>query len=316
MGPHMTSLPLDAIDLAVDLGGVSMPNPITTASGCFASGREIDRFWDVDQLGALVVKSITLEPREGLPTPRMHETPSGMLNAIGLQNPGIDAWIEKDLSWLTERGVRTIASVAGDSVGDFAKVTRRLHEAGGVTAIEINLSCPNVEHRGLVFACHAHDAAEVMAAVRAETDLPLFAKLTSDVTDVVAIAEACLEAGSTGLSLINTLLGMAIDPWTGKPRIANTYGGLSGPAIRPVAIRNVHQVHQAYPDVPIIGMGGVRRVEDVIEFIRAGATAVAIGTAGFAEPFLGRDLIDELRRWLADRGVRRVSELHGVVEPW
>ncbi|MDX1510663.1 MAG: dihydroorotate dehydrogenase [Nitriliruptorales bacterium] len=312
----MTSLPHDAVELAVDLGGVAMANPITTASGCFASGAEIDRFWDVNQLGALVVKSITLEPREGLPTPRMHETPSGMLNAIGLQNPGIDRWIANDLAWLRERGVTTIASVAGKSVHDYAEVTRRLQEAGGVAALEINLSCPNVEHRGLVFACSAPDSAEVMAAVRAETDRPLFAKLTSDVTDIVAIAGACLEAGATGLSLINTLLGMAIDPWTGKPRIHNTYGGLSGPAIRPVAIRNVHQVHQAFPQVPIIGMGGVRKVEDVIEFIRAGATAVAIGTAGFAEPFLGRDLIEELRGWLADRGVRKVSELRGAVEPW
>jgi dihydroorotate dehydrogenase (NAD+) catalytic subunit len=156
----------------------------------------------------------------------------------------------------------------------------------------------------------------VVTAVRAQTDLPLFAKLTSDVTDIVAIAGASLEAGATGLSLINTLLGMAIDPWTGKPRIHNGYGGLSGPAIRPIAIRNVHQVHQAFPEVPIIGMGGVRRVEDVIEFIRAGATAVAIGTAGFAEPFLGRDLIDELRRWLADRGIHKVTELRGLVEPW
>jgi dihydroorotate dehydrogenase (NAD+) catalytic subunit len=246
----------------------------------------------------------------------MHETPSGMLNAIGLQNPGIDQWIANDLAWLREKGVRTIASIAGKSVHDYAEVTRRLHEAGGVAAIEINLSCPNVEHRGLVFACSALDSADVVTAVRAQTDLPLFAKLTSDVTDIVAIAGASLEAGATGLSLINTLLGMAIDPWTGKPRIHNGYGGLSGPAIRPIAIRNVHQVHQAFPEAPIIGMGGVRRVEDVIEFIRAGATAVAIGTAGFAEPFLGRDLIDELRRWLADRGIHKVTELRGLVEPW
>jgi dihydroorotate dehydrogenase (NAD+) catalytic subunit len=317
------AIPPSEVDLAVDLGGIAMDNPITTASGCFASGPEIDRFYDVTDLGAIVVKSITPEPREGLPTPRMAETPAGMLNAIGLQNPGIDAWLDRDLPWLRSRGAKVIASIAGKTVDDFREVARKLARSGpaspgggGVVGFEVNLSCPNVEHRGLVFACSPTDSAEVIAAVRREANVPVFAKLTSDVTDIVAIAGAVLDAGADGLTLINTLLGMAIDPETGRPQLSNTYGGLSGPAIRPVAVRNVHQVHQAFPDVPIIGCGGVRTATDVIEFVRAGATAVAVGTATFIDPFAGKLLVDEVRAWLAQRGIRSVSELRGQVEPW
>jgi dihydroorotate dehydrogenase (NAD+) catalytic subunit len=317
------AIPADEVDLAVDLAGIAMANPVTTASGCFASGPEIDRFWDVTDLGAIVVKSITPEPREGLPTPRMAETPSGMLNAIGLQNPGIDAWLERDLPWLTSRGAQVVASIAGKSVEDFREVARKLRGhapsapgLGGVVGVEVNLSCPNVDHRGLVFACSADDSASVIAAVRRELDVPVFAKLTSDVTDVVAVARSVVDAGADGLTLINTLLGMAIDPESGRPQLSNTYGGLSGPAIKPVAVRNVHQVHQALPDVAIIGCGGVRTVADVVEFVRAGATAVAVGTATFIDPFAGRLLIDGLRTWLADRGIRSVAELRGAVHPW
>jgi dihydroorotate dehydrogenase (NAD+) catalytic subunit len=317
------AIPTSEVDLAVDLGGIAMANPITTASGCFASGPEINRFYDVTDLGAIVVKSITPEPREGLPTPRMAETPAGMLNAIGLQNPGIDAWLDRDLPWLRSRGARVIASIAGKTVDDFREVARKLARSGtagpgggGVVGFEVNLSCPNVEHRGLVFACSPTDSAEVIAAVRREANVPVFAKLTSDVTDIVAIARAVLDAGADGLTLINTLLGMAIDPETGRPQLSNTYGGLSGPAIRPVAVRNVHQVHQAFPEVPIIGCGGVRTAADVIEFVRAGATAVAVGTATFIDPFAAKLLVDEVRAWLAQRGIRSVSELRGQVEPW
>ncbi|MEX2504076.1 MAG: dihydroorotate dehydrogenase [Egicoccus sp.] len=307
------TIPGDEVDLAIDLAGIAMDNPITTASGTFASGPEIDRFWDVSQLGAIVVKSITPEPREGLPTPRMAETPSGMLNAIGLQNPGIDRWLEKDLPWLQGRRAKVIASIAGKTVDDFREVARRLRRQAGVVGIEVNLSCPNVEHRGLVFACSGDQSAEVIRAVKRESDVPVFAKLTSDVTDVVAIARSVVDAGADGLTLINTLLGMAIDPESGRPRMSNVYGGLSGPAIKPVAVRNVHQVHQAMPEVPIIGCGGVRTVADVIEFVRAGATAVAVGTATFVDPFAGQTLVNELRSWLAQRGIHSVSELRGKV---
>jgi dihydroorotate dehydrogenase (NAD+) catalytic subunit len=306
----------DAIDLQVHLAGVALPNPITTASGCFASGVEVERFYDVTELGAIVVKSITREPRSGLPTPRMVETPSGMINAIGLQNPGIDAWLERDLPWLQERGARVIASIAGHTVEDFATVAARLRDHEAIVAVEVNLSCPNVEDRGLVFACSAHDSREVVAAVRAETTVPVLAKLTSDVTDIVAIAEAVVEAGADGLTLINTLLGMAIDPDTGRPEVWNTYGGLSGPAIRPVAVRNVHQVHQALPQVPILGCGGARTVGDVVQFLRAGASAVAVGTATFVDPFVGPRLIADLRHWCADRGIAAVTDLIGDVRPW
>jgi dihydroorotate dehydrogenase (NAD+) catalytic subunit len=307
---------LDSVDLSIDLGGVRLDNPITTASGCFASGPEIDRFFDISELGAIVVKSITLEPREGLPTPRMAETASGMLNAIGLQNPGVDRWLAKDLVWLQGKGVPVIVSIAGRSVDEFREVARRLRGKAGIVAVEVNLSCPNVEHRGLVFACHADPAAEVIRAVRRELpELPVFGKLTPDVTSIVEVARAVVEAGATGLSLINTTLGMAIDAETGRPRIANTYGGLSGPAIKPIAIRAVHQVHTALPDVPLIGMGGIRTVPDVVEIIRAGATAVAIGTANFADPFATRALLVGLRRWLAERAFTDVRHLRGQVVP-
>jgi dihydroorotate dehydrogenase (NAD+) catalytic subunit len=305
------------VDLSVRLAGIELPNPITSASGCFASGVEIDRFHDVADLGAVVVKSITLEPRQGLPTPRMAETPSGMLNAIGLQNPGVEAWISKDLPWLRERGVRAIASVAGRTADDFRQVARALTEAGGdtIVALEVNLSCPNVEDRGLVFACSAPDSAEVIRGVAHEAAVPVFAKLTSDVTDIVEIARAVVAAGADGLTLINTLLGMAIDPETGRPELANTYGGLSGPAIRPVAVRNVHQIHSALPEVPILGCGGVRTVPDVVQFLRAGVTGVAIGTATFVDPFVAPRVVDGLARWCAERGIPAVSQLIGATVP-
>jgi dihydroorotate dehydrogenase (NAD+) catalytic subunit len=298
------------------MAGVELPNPITTASGCFSSGMEIDRFYDVTDLGAITVKSMTLEPRQGLPTPRMAETPAGMLNAIGLQNPGVETWRARDLAWLQGKGAKVIASIAGGSVEEFRDVARKLRRATGVIAIEVNLSCPNVEHRDLVFACHAGSSAEVISAVVREADVPVFAKLTSDVTDVVEVARSVVDAGAKGLTLINTLLGMSIDPETGRPGLSNGYGGLSGPAIRPVAVRNVHQVHQAMPEVPIIGTGGVRTVEDVIEMVRAGASLVAVGTANFVDPFAGRDLIRGLRRWLARRGISSIAELRGAVHPW
>jgi dihydroorotate dehydrogenase (NAD+) catalytic subunit len=312
------TIPAADVDLGVGLAGLRLHNPVTTASGCFASGAEMDRFYDVTDLGAVVVKSITREPREGLPTPRMAETPSGMLNAIGLQNPGIDAWLERDLPWLRDRGATVIASVAGRTVEDYQHVARQLSAAAGDTigALEINLSCPNVEDRGLVFACSAPDSAEVIRAVRSATRLPVLAKLTSDVTDIVAIAQAVVEAGADGLTLINTLLGMAIDPETGRPELYNTYGGMSGPAVRPVAVRNVHQVHQALPDVPILGCGGVRTVTDVVQFLRAGASAVSVGTTTFVDPFAGTRLVDELREWLAFRGITTARELIGATTTW
>jgi dihydroorotate dehydrogenase (NAD+) catalytic subunit len=308
-----------AVDLSVELGGIHLDNPIATASGCFASGEEMDRFYDVTELGAIVVKSITREARSGLPTPRMSETPAGMLNAIGLQNPGVAYWTANDLPWLRERGASVIASIAGRTVEDYREVARMLREAdtdGTIVGLEVNLSCPNVEDRGLVFACSPTDSAQVIAAVAEEAEVPVLGKLTSDVTDIVEVAAAVVDAGAQGLTLINTLLGMAIDPETGKPELYNTYGGLSGPAIRPVAVRNVHQVHRALPEVPILGCGGARSVTDVIQFLRAGASAVSVGTSTFADPFVGQRLIAELRSWLAERGIASVRQLIGATGSW
>jgi dihydroorotate dehydrogenase (NAD+) catalytic subunit len=304
--------PTGAVDTSVELAGLRLPNPVVTASGCFASGAEIHRFYDVGQLGAVVVKSITLEPREGLPTPRMAETPSGMLNAIGLQNPGVDGWLERDLPWLRDRGVTTVVSIAGKSVEEYREVARRLRGARSIAAVEVNISCPNVEDRNIVFACRPDASAEVIAAVRREVSVPVFAKLTPDVTDITEIAHATVDAGADGLSLINTTLGMAIDVEKAAPKLANTVGGLSGPAIRPIAVRCIWQVRQALPDTPIIGMGGVATARDAVELMMAGADAVAVGTANFVDPYAAIEIVEGLEDWCLEHGVDAVRELTGA----
>ena len=245
-------------DLRTNIAGLGLPNPILTASGCAAAGRELQQFFDVAELGAVVTKSILLDPRAGRATPRMAETASGMLNSIGLQGPGVEAFVAHDLPWLVERGARAIVSIAGGSVQDYYRLAQRLSDVPGISALEVNISCPNVEDRGHVFACHADSAASVISAVRRATDpaVPVLAKLSPDVTDIVEIATAVVDAGADGLSMINTLLGMAIDPITLRPVLAGVTGGLSGPAIRPVAVRCIWQVHAALPTVPIVGMGG------------------------------------------------------------
>lgn len=301
------------VDLRVALGPLGLRNPIVTASGCFASGQEIDRFFDVRRLGAVVVKSITLEPRPGLPTPRMAETTGGMLNAIGLQNPGIDAWLEHDLPWLVEHRVPTIASIAGKTVAEYRTLAERLRGQPGVVAIEANISCPNVEDRGIIFACRDDATHEAITQVTRVSTVPVFAKLTPDVTDIAGIAAAAQGAGATGVSVINTTLGMAIDVETMRPKLGAVTGGLSGPAIKPIAVRAVHQVHRALPDLPIIGMGGIRSVEDIVEFVLAGASAVAVGTATFANPLAALELLEQLPVWLAAHGHPRLAALRGAV---
>jgi dihydroorotate dehydrogenase (NAD+) catalytic subunit len=303
-----------ATDLRARLGQTELPNPILTASGCASSGRELAQFLDVSKVGAVVTKSVMLAPRAGRPTPRMAETPSGMLNSIGLQGPGIDAFLQRDLPWLLSRGARAVVSIAGGTVDEYAELTERLSDAAGVTAIEVNISCPNVEDRGQVFACDSGAAAAVIDAVRgrARYDIPVFAKLSPDVTDIVAIARACVAAGADGLSLINTLLGMAIDVDTMRPVLAGMTGGLSGPAIRPVAVRCIWQVREALPDVPIIGMGGVRTGRDALELILAGATLVSVGTAIFHDPSACIRIVRELEEELARRGVERLSDAIGL----
>jgi dihydroorotate dehydrogenase (NAD+) catalytic subunit len=302
------------VDLTTDLAGLTLPNPVMTASGCAAAGRELDQFFDVAELGAVVTKSIMREPRSGRPTPRMAETPSGMLNSIGLQGPGIDAFLAYDLPWLVRRGARPVVSIAGSTVGEYVELARRVGASDGVAAIEVNISCPNVENRGLVFACDPAQAATVTAAVRREVsrDLPVFAKLSPDVTDIVGIAESVMTAGATGLSMINTLLGIAIDPETLRPVLGGVTGGLSGPAIRPVAVRCVWQVHAAMPDVPIIGIGGIRTGADALEFLLAGATAVQVGTVTFHDPSAPIRVVSELADELARRGFGKTAEVVGL----
>lgn len=304
----------DQVDLSVNLGPMRLTNPIVTASGCFGSGREIDRFFDVTALGAVVCKSITLEPRLGLPTPRMAETASGMLNAIGLQNPGIDRWLEEDLPWLQAREVPTIVSIAGTTVTEYRLLAERLRGHAGIIAIEANISCPNVEDRGTMFASSPDTTRAAIQAVTRVATVPVFAKLTPDVTDIVAIADSARAGGAAGVSLINTLLGMAIDVETHRPRLAAVTGGLSGPAIKPVAVRAVHQVHRALPALPIIGMGGARSTTDIVEFLLAGASAVAIGTATFANPLVTHELVEALPRWLAAHGHASVRDLIGAIQ--
>ena len=301
-------------DLRTKLGHVELPNPVLTASGCAGAGRELSRFTDVARLGAVVTKSIMLAPRSGRPTPRMAETPSGMLNSIGLQGPGIDAFLQRDLPWLLSQGARAVVSIAGGSVAEYAELARRLSAAPGITAIEVNISCPNVEDRGTVFACDPGAAATVIEAVRATAryDIPVFAKLSPDVTDIVTIARACVAAGADGLSLINTLLGMAIDTRTMRPVLAGLTGGLSGPAIRPVAVRCIWQVRHALPDVPVIGMGGVRTGRDALELILAGAAAVSLGTVIFHDPGACDRVLRELADELTRAGAERLSDVIGL----
>ncbi len=303
-----------AVDISTALGRLQLPAPVLTASGCAGYGRELDAYFDITAIGAIVTKSIMLEPRSGRPAPRMAETPSGMLNSIGLQGSGIESFIEQDLAWLRRRGARTVVSIAGNNVLEFGRLARRLRTVEGVSGIEINISCPNVANRGLVFACNPGSAAEVVAEVKkhAAPGIPLLAKLSPDVTDIVDIAHSVVEAGADGLAMINTLLGMVIDPVTLRPHLGGRTGGLSGPAIRPVAVRAVYQVHAAMPQVPILGMGGIRSGRDALEFIAAGACAVSVGTAIFNDPSAPLRIQNELRDELEARGFSSLREVIGI----
>jgi dihydroorotate dehydrogenase (NAD+) catalytic subunit len=303
-----------AVSLAVDLDGVTFPTPVLAASGTFNAGKEMSQLIDLRKMGGIVTKSVTLAPTRGLPVPRMAETDSGMLNAIGLQNPGVEGFLSKEAPFIESAGVPVVVSVAGRSVEEFAQVTMRIRGVPGVVAIEANISCPNVERRNQVFACHPGDASEVIGAMARLTSLPIFAKLTADVTNIVAVAEACVRGGAHGLSLINTLLGMAIDVKTFHPKLAAVTGGLSGPAIRPVAVRCVYQVAQALPQTPIIGIGGITRAEDAIEFLLAGAWAVQVGTANFFEPAATIRVAEGLRDFLERAGLSSPADLRGKVQ--
>lgn len=310
------------VDLSVDLAGVRLPNPLMTASGCAANGKELHRFFDITELGAFVTKSVMVDPRAGRGTPRMAETSSGMLNSIGLQGPGITAFVEEDLEWLKSVGARVLPSIAGGSSTEFAEVAAVLRDSDAfdaVVGVEVNISCPNVANRGLVFAIDPGTAADVIALVREQLprDLPIFAKLTPDVTDITTVAAACVQAGADGLTMINTLLGMVIDTDLLRPQLAGVTGGLSGPAIRPVAVRAIWQVRQAMndgriPQRPIIGVGGVRTGRDALELVAAGASAIQVGTATFNDPSAPVRVRDELGVLLGDLGFESFSEAVGI----
>ena len=302
-----------SFDYTTSLGAAKFENPIFTASGCARSGKELSQFFDLRELGALVTKSIMIKPRSGRATPRMAETASGMLNSIGLQGPGIDIFLEKDIPWLQEQGVSTVVSIAGESVDDYGILARKMRSVTGVKALEVNISCPNVENRGMVFACNPVTARAAIEAVRRNIggELPIIAKLSPDVTNIVEIAEEVVAAGADALALINTVLGMVIDTNTMRPKLAGKTGGLSGPAIRPVAVRAIYQVHAALPHVSILGMGGVTNGREALELILAGASAVSIGTANFGNPTATMLVKSELQELLIAKGFNSLQEAVG-----
>lgn len=312
--PAVSSAPRP-VDLSVELGrGLRLPNPILVASGTFGYGVEYGDVVDVDRLGAICCKGTTLRPRIGNPTPRVTETPAGMLNSIGLQNPGVDAVIEKYASTWQGWQVPVIVNVAGESVADYVEVARRLDGVPGVAGIELNISCPNVGRGGLQFAIDAGAAGEVTAAVRRATDLPLLVKLSPNVADVRPIARAIASAGADAITAINTLSGIAVRPDRTRPLLGNVYGGLSGPAIKPVALRIVYEVAQVV-DIPIVAIGGVAELGDVLDFLAVGAVAVQVGTALFADPTLPVRLIDELTGECRRRGLDSYRPLIGTALP-
>ncbi len=304
---------MSELDFSTTLGPAWFPTPVFTASGCASSGKELSQFFPLNAIGAVVTKSIMLKARPGRPTPRMAETPSGMLNSIGLQGPGIDAFLANDIPWLLEQNARVIVSIAGENVEEYSVLARRLRSVGGISAIEVNISCPNVENRGLVFACDPNASRAVVDGVRRTLggDIPIIVKLSPDVTDITEIARGVVDAGADALSLINTVLGMVINVDTMRPHLAGKTGGLSGPAIRPIAVRNIYQVHQSLPKTPILGMGGVRSGRDALELILAGASGISVGTATFSNPVTIINVQKELRELLAAKGFASLRDAVG-----
>jgi dihydroorotate dehydrogenase (NAD+) catalytic subunit len=308
-----------AVDLTATLGPLTLKNPVLTASGTFGFGEEYAAYFDLGRLGGITVKGTTLLPRHGNAPPRVMETPAGMLNAIGLQNPGVDAVIAHKLPWLRQFDTAVIVNISGDRIEEYVEAARRLQRAhdqsqgGLLAAIELNVSCPNVKTGGMAFGVDPVLTRELVTAVREVTRLPLLTKLSPNVTDIVTMARAAVEGGSDGLSLINTLLGMSIDVQRRRPMLANVTGGLSGPAIRPVAVRMVWQVARELA-VPIVGMGGIVSAHDALEFILAGASAIAVGTANFVDPLASIKVLEGLEQWCEREGVTSLQELVGAAQ--
>lgn len=301
------------IDLSTTLGNAWFPSPLFTASGCASSGKELAQFIDLREIGAVVTKSVMSKARHGRATPRMAETPSGMINSIGLQGPGIDEFLAHDLPWLVSQKARVIVSIAGETVEEYSTLARKVRSAPGISALEVNISCPNVENRGLVFACDPDASRRVIDGVRKTLggELPIIAKLSPDVTDLVSIAKGVVDAGADALALINTVLSMVINLDTMRPHLGGKTGGLSGPAIRPIAVRAIYQVYEALPAVPILGMGGVSSGRDALELILAGAKGVSVGTASFGDPAAIITIQNELKELLKARGLTSVAQAVG-----
>ena len=304
---------MSTLDFSTTIGNTWFPAPTFTASGCASSGRELAQFFPLREMGGVVTKSVMSKERTGRSTPRMAETPSGMLNSIGLQGPGIDAFIAKDIPYLIEQKARIIVSIAGETIEEYSTLARKLRSVSGISAIEVNISCPNVENRGLVFACDPDASRRVIDGVRKTIggDLPIIAKLSPDVTDLPSIARGVVDAGADGLALINTVLGMVINIDSMRPHLGGKTGGLSGPAIKPVAVRAIYQVHAALPKVPILGMGGVASGRDAFELILAGASAISVGTATFGNPMAVMKIKEELKTELIEHGFDSLREAVG-----
>jgi len=303
----------NTVKLSVDIGGLTIKNPIMTASGTFGYGREFANLVDLDRLGAMVVKGLALEPTRGNPPPRIVETPCGMLNAIGLENVGLEAFIEKKMPFLRKVATPTLANIYGKSIEEYAELAARLDDVDGMAGVEINISCPNVKAGGIVFGTDPVAAYNVTKAVRGRTRLPVMVKLSPNVTDVTELARGVEDAGADSVSLINTITGMAIDVETRRSKLANITGGLSGPAIKPVALRMVWQVAQAIK-LPVIGIGGIMTATDALEFLIAGATAVQVGTANFINPKVTTDIIDGIEEFMNQKGIPDIHDIIGTLE--
>jgi dihydroorotate dehydrogenase (NAD+) catalytic subunit len=301
------------MDLSVTIGSLHLKNPVIAASGCFGYGVEYAGVVDLSSLGGIVVKGLFLEEREGHPAPRIVETPAGMLNAIGLQGIGVRRFVDEKLPELRARNATVIVNVCGTTIDEYVEVSRILSDAGGVAAIELNISCPNIKAGGIQFGCSLSGTFDVVSSVRKATRLPIIPKLTPNVTDVASFARAAEQGGADAVSLVNTFLAMVIDIESRRPKISNIVGGLSGPAIRPIAVRMVYECRQVVK-IPILGMGGIVDARDALEFIIAGASAVQVGTANFVDPFIWPKLLDGLRDYLQRHSLARITDLIGTVD--
>jgi len=307
---------IDKPNLEVEIDGIKLKNPVMTASGTFGYGEEFSPFIDLDKLGAMVLKGITLKPKMGNPPSRIIETPSGMLNSIGLQNVGVEMLIKEKLPYLKKFNTPVIINISGDTIEEYVELARRLggvSEEKGIAGLEVNISCPNVKKGGMVWGTDAKATYKIINNIRKTTSLPLIIKLTPNVTDIKTIAQVAEEAGADALSLINTLLGMAVDIDSRKPKLANISGGLSGPAVKPVALWMVWQVFQTV-NIPVIGIGGIIKVEDALEFIIAGARAIEIGTANFVNPKVTIEIIEGIEKYLIENNIKDVNELVGSMK--